>query len=76
MTGKTFGELIHNFIVVRYETCFMACAQGTINVVASVSKTKHKKKDRKYREYIMLYCTRNINRKTGTNLFVMKGVRY
>ena len=76
MTGKNFGELIDHIIIGGYETCFMECAQGTVKVVASVSKTKHKKKDRKYREYIMLYCTRNINRKTGTNLFVMKGVRY
>jgi hypothetical protein len=75
VTGKSFGELIHHFIVGGDETCFMASAQGTVKVVASVSKTKHEKKDSDSRSSITLYRTGNVNGNTGPTVFVMEGVR-
>ena len=43
VTGKPFGELIHNLIVGGYETCLMTCAQVMVKVVASVSKTNKRR---------------------------------
>ena len=71
VTGKICVELIHLFIIGVDETCFMACRQGTVNVVASTSKTKHDKKDSNSRASITLNHTGNVNGDTGPTVFVM-----
>ena len=49
----------------------MACRQGTVNVVASTSKTKHDKKDSDSRASITLNHTGNVNSNTGPTIFVV-----
>ena len=43
--GKTFGELIHEFIIRGDETCFQACDNKSV-VIGSAGRTKHEKKIR------------------------------
>ena len=75
MTGKTFGELIHHSIVGGYKTCFMECAQGTVKVVASVSKNKHDNKYSNSRASIRLYRNVNVNVDTGPTVILVKTFR-
>ena len=74
MAGKTFGDLIHHFIVGRDENFYMSCAQEIVKVGSSVSKTKHKKKESNSCASITLYRTGNVNGDTGPTIFVMEGV--
>ena len=71
MTNKTFGELIHHFMIGGDKNFFMARAEGNTKVAATVYKTKHEKKDRKSCVLITLYRTGNVNGDRGTKIFFM-----
>ena len=72
VTGKPFGELIHNFIVGGYETYLIPCVQVMVKVVASVSKNKHDNKYSNSRASIRLYRNLNVNVDTGPTVVLVK----
>jgi hypothetical protein len=73
LTGKTFGELIHHFIVGGDETCFMGCEQGTVKVIAAAGRSKHEKKTHDSRASISMYQTGSVAGDTGPTVFLMAG---
>jgi hypothetical protein len=73
VTGKTFGEVIHNYIVGGDETCFQASDIGGALVVASHDNKKAEKKSQDSRDSITLYRTGSPSGNTGPTAFLLKG---
>lgn len=73
LTGKTFGEVMHHFVVGGDETCFQASDVGDAMVIAEHGNKKAEKKCQDSRESITLYQTGTVGGSTGPTAFLMKG---
>ena len=72
-TGKSFGEVMHHFIIGGDETCFQVSDIGNAMVVAEYGNKKPEKKSQVSRDSITLYRTGAIGGATGLTAFLMKG---
>lgn len=73
VTGKTFGELIHHFIIGGDETCFLANGDGDLCVIGDAKKRRHDKKIADSRASITMYRTGSVYGNNGPTGFLMKG---
>ena len=71
-TGKTFGELLHHFIVVGDETSLIG-NHGETKVIAARDRKKHEKILGDCRASISLYRTGNCGSGDGPTTFLMAG---
>ena len=71
--NKTFGELIGYFVVGGDETCFMACENQGVRVVASAGRGKHQKSTADSRESITMYRTGGVMGDSGPTIFLCRG---
>ena len=75
LTGKTFGELIHYFIMGGDKTCFMACELRSVTVIFSSGRKKHEKKTCDSRSSITLYRTGSVSGDTRPTMFLLQGIQ-
>ena len=73
LSGKTFGELIHYFVVGGDETCLMATENGSIKVYGSANRTKHEKINMDSRASVTMYRTGTPAGDTGPTIFLCAG---
>jgi hypothetical protein len=73
LSNKTFGELLHHFIVGDDETNLLASDDNRgVNVIGSVGWKKHEKKTDDCRTSISIYHMGSVAINTGPTVFVMK----
>ena len=72
-TGKSFGELIQQYIVGLDEMCLQGDAHGSCTIIGSVDKKKHEKLLQDGRVSITLICTGSVGGSTGPTVFLLKG---
>ena len=73
LTGKTFGEVIQNFVYGGDDTCFQSCGNGKARVFGSYGKKKHKKKTSDSQVSITMYCNGSISGCTGPTILFLEG---
>ena len=74
-SGKSFGEVMHHFIIGGDESCFMASANGDCRVIGSRNKKKHEKNIADTRASITAYRTGAVGGSQGPTVMLMKGTR-
>ena len=74
-SGKSFGEVMHNFIIGGDESCFMASVNGDCRVIGSRNKKKHEKNIADTRSSITAYQTGAVGGSQGPTVVLMKGTR-
>ena len=72
-TGKTFGEVIHHFIIGGDETG-MSGSDGNVEIVGSVEKKKHEATNMDSRVSITMYRTGSVAGSNGPTAFLLSGV--
>ena len=73
-TGKTFGELIANFIVGGDETG-LSGMEGAVSIVGSRGKSKHENNNNDSRVSITMYCAGSVAGSNGPTAFLLSGKR-
>ena len=74
--AMTFGGLIQHFISGGEETCFMACAYGTLKVIGSAGRKKHEKKTQGSQILVTLYMTGLVPGDTVLPVFLITGNKW
>ena len=74
-TGKSFGELIHYFVVGGDETCMMADSNGDLKILGEAGRKKHEKQVSNNRGSITMYRTGTPAGSNGPTAFIMAGKR-
>jgi len=72
-SGKTFGEVIHHFIIGADESGFMASANGDAYIVGAAGKRKHKKNTADCRASVTALRTGNVEGETGPAVILLAG---
>ena len=72
--GKTFGEVIDEFIYGVDETCMVASG-GAIKIMGAAGRIKHKRKNGDLRDSITLLRTGSSVGQTGASIIIVKGKR-
>jgi hypothetical protein len=74
-SGKTFGEVMPEFLIGLDEMCLMSDAHGDLRVVASADKKKQEKLLQDSRCSITVVCTGTMSGTTGPTYFLLKGTQ-
>jgi hypothetical protein len=72
--GKTFGEVMHNFIIGGDETCFLA-SNGDVSIIGDKEKKKHQVHAAESRTSITVYRVGSAAGKDGPTGFLPPGLR-
>ena len=72
--GKTFGELIDEFIYGANETCMMASG-GMIKIMGAAGRNKQEITNGDLRDFITMLRTGSSASRTGASIFIVKGTR-
>ena len=72
-TGKSFGELMHHFIIGGDETCMMGDADGEGKIHGEVGKRKHERMVSDFRGSITMLRTGVCSGHNGPTAFCMEG---
>jgi hypothetical protein len=73
LTGKSFGEVMPDFLIGLDEMCLMSDAHGDLRVVASADKKKQEKLLQDCRCSITVVRTGTMSGTTGPTYFLLKG---
>lgn len=72
--GKSFGELIENFLIGGNKTSLIADADGDLRIVGEFGQKKHKKVSDCW-SLITIYRTGTLAGSNGPTVFIVKGKR-
>lgn len=74
-TGKSFGEVMHHFVVGGDETCVMANHAGDVKIIGSVDVKKHEKNvdDSRCSIHVTMYRTGTASGNQGPTMFILAG---
>ena len=70
---RTFGEVMHHFVVGLDEMCLMSDAHGNLRIIGAAEKKKHEKLLQDLRVSITVVHTGTTGGTTGPTIFLMKG---
>jgi hypothetical protein len=76
LSGKSFGEVMPNFIVGLDEMCLMSDCHGNLRVFAAADKKKQEKFLQDCRCSITVVRTRTASGITGPTIFLLKGTKH
>ena len=73
MTGKSFGELIDQFMIGIDETCLIADYDGDTRIIGKFGKRKHEKMYGNFRASTTMCRTGTVGGSNAPTVFLMEG---